>query len=287
MDRQRGFTLAELVFTLAIVAGLLGWGLPTFRDAHRNAERSREVNQLVHAVHFARNEAIKRNGVVNLCPSTDGQHCAPAGTPWHAGWIVFVNGDRDTPAERDPFVPQPGAACQPDRSPRGAARTRDGAGEIPSSVSPLRDRARSRAALGLRSLEPRLPGPQRAGSLLGRDHRRRRERLDGGSATHGPAPIRRPPLPGVRAREYRSEVCLGRCPAGQRRRVLGPVEVDAATLSRARNRFSCAAEYAARAAARTPRSPRARWSPRPPARPTRAASRRRVARGARGPTRRP
>jgi prepilin-type N-terminal cleavage/methylation domain-containing protein len=43
MDRQRGFTLAELVFTLAIVAGLLGWGLPTFRDAHRNAERSREV----------------------------------------------------------------------------------------------------------------------------------------------------------------------------------------------------------------------------------------------------
>jgi len=102
MDRQRGFTLAELVFTLAIVAGLLGWGLPTFRDAHRNAERSREVNQFVHAVHFARNEAIKRNGVVSLCPSTDGQHCAPAGTPWHAGWIVFVNGDRDTPAERDP-----------------------------------------------------------------------------------------------------------------------------------------------------------------------------------------
>jgi type IV fimbrial biogenesis protein FimT len=102
MDRQRGFTLAELVFTLAIVAGLLGWGLPTFRDVHRNAERSREVNQLVHAVHFARNEAIKRNGVVSLCPSTDGQHCAPAGTPWHAGWIVFVNGDRDSPAERDP-----------------------------------------------------------------------------------------------------------------------------------------------------------------------------------------
>ncbi len=101
MDRHRGFTLAELVFTLAIVAGLLGWGLPAFRDVHRNAERTREVNQLVHAVHYARSEAIKRNGVVSLCPSTDGEQCAPAGTPWHQGWIAFVNADRDSPAVRD------------------------------------------------------------------------------------------------------------------------------------------------------------------------------------------
>ena len=40
--------------------------------------------------------------MVSLCPSTDGEQCAPAGTPWHRGWIVFVNGDRDAPAVRDP-----------------------------------------------------------------------------------------------------------------------------------------------------------------------------------------
>lgn len=102
MDRHQGFTLAELVFTLAIATGLLGWGVPTFREASRDAARTREVNQLVQSVHLARNEAIKRNGVVSLCPSTDGEACAPAGTPWHQGWIVFVNGDRDSPAARDP-----------------------------------------------------------------------------------------------------------------------------------------------------------------------------------------
>jgi len=101
MDRPRGFTLPELVFTLAIVAGLLGFGVPTFRELQRNAARTREVNQFIQAVYLARSEAIKRNGVVSLCPSADGEHCAAAGTPWHAGWIVFVNLDHDSPAARD------------------------------------------------------------------------------------------------------------------------------------------------------------------------------------------
>jgi type IV fimbrial biogenesis protein FimT len=102
MERQqRGVTLPELVFTLAIAAGLLGWGVPAFRGLRLDAERTREVNQLVQAVHLARSEAIKRNGVVSLCPSSDGALCAPAGTPWQTGWIVFVNADRDSPAARD------------------------------------------------------------------------------------------------------------------------------------------------------------------------------------------
>lgn len=101
MDRHRGFSLTELVFTMAITAGLLGWGIPTFRDVQRNSARTREVNQFVQAVYLARSEAIKRNGVVSLCPSLDGDRCAPVGTPWDRGWIVFVNVDRDAPAARD------------------------------------------------------------------------------------------------------------------------------------------------------------------------------------------
>ena len=101
MDRHRGFTLPEVVFTLAMTVGLVGWGVPAFRDAQRNASRTREVNQFIQAVHLARSEAIKRNGVVSLCPSLDGDRCAPAGTAWSRGWIVFVNSDRDSPAVRD------------------------------------------------------------------------------------------------------------------------------------------------------------------------------------------
>jgi len=90
------------VFTLAIAAGLLAWGVPNFRDLLLDAERTREVNQFLHAVYLARSEAIKRNDVVSLCPSADGQACAQAGTAWENGWILFVNSDRDSPAVRDP-----------------------------------------------------------------------------------------------------------------------------------------------------------------------------------------
>ena len=101
MERPPGFTLPELLFSMAIVAGLVGWGVPAFRDLERNAARTSEVNLFLQAVHLARSEAIKRNGVVSLCPSLDGTRCASGGTTWDRGWIVFVNLDRDSPAVRD------------------------------------------------------------------------------------------------------------------------------------------------------------------------------------------
>ncbi len=101
MERPPGFSLPELMFSMAIVAGLVGWGVPAFRDLERNAARTSEVNLFLQAVYLARSEAIKRNGVVSLCPSLDGVNCAAANTSWDRGWIVFVNGDRDLPAVRD------------------------------------------------------------------------------------------------------------------------------------------------------------------------------------------
>ena len=83
-----------------IAAGLLGWAAPSFRAFSLDAARAREVNQFVQAVHYARSEAIKRNGVVSSCPSLDGATCTAA-TGWQAGWLVFVNLDHDSPADRD------------------------------------------------------------------------------------------------------------------------------------------------------------------------------------------
>ena len=89
---------------IRLVATTLAWGAPSFGALLRDAARTRGVNQFVQAVYVARSEAIKRNGVVSLCPSRNGVTCSP-GAQWTTGWLIFVNVDRDSPAARDPGEP--------------------------------------------------------------------------------------------------------------------------------------------------------------------------------------
>lgn len=95
-----GVSLLELMIVLLLVGSVLAWGLPTFATSSRNAAQTAEVNLFVQAVYLARSEAIKRNGVVSLCPTTDGATCTPS-ADWRQGWLVFVNDDHDSPAIRD------------------------------------------------------------------------------------------------------------------------------------------------------------------------------------------
>ena len=75
----RGHTLIELLCLLAVAAALAAWAVPALRDLRLNSARTVAVNGFVQAVHLARSEALKRNGVVSLCPSRDGRRCAYAG----------------------------------------------------------------------------------------------------------------------------------------------------------------------------------------------------------------
>lgn len=101
MRRKRGFTLYELLMTLALVALLLSIGLPSFSATLARSRQAVEINALFHAVHLARKESIMRRKVVSLCPSEDNATCSP-GTDWSSGWIMFENADRDSPPQVDP-----------------------------------------------------------------------------------------------------------------------------------------------------------------------------------------
>ena len=99
---RRGFSLYELVMTLAIFALTLTLGIPSLGAIVANHRLRVEVDQVFHAIHLARKESVVRRRVVTLCPSADGEQC---GNDWSAGWIVFVNLDRDWPARREPEEP--------------------------------------------------------------------------------------------------------------------------------------------------------------------------------------
>lgn len=97
----QGYTLYELLMTLALVAIVLATGLPAFSGTLARQRQAVEINALFHAIHLARKESIMRRKVVSLCPSADGQSC-DAGRDWSRGWLLFENIDRDSPPYVDP-----------------------------------------------------------------------------------------------------------------------------------------------------------------------------------------
>lgn len=90
---QRGFTLVELMVTIAVLAFLLAVVIPSLTDMSLGSKLRSHANDLVAGAVLARSEAIKRNSVVRMCVSADGASCVVGG--WEQGWIVFHDVDDD------------------------------------------------------------------------------------------------------------------------------------------------------------------------------------------------
>lgn len=90
MKNVAGFTLMELVITVAVAAIVLMIGVPSFRETINNNRLTSGANEFVTALNLARSEAIKRSVRVMVCKSADGASCT-AGGGYEQGWIVFVD----------------------------------------------------------------------------------------------------------------------------------------------------------------------------------------------------
>ena len=90
-----GFTLVELMVTIAIAAILMMVAVPSYTDfIKRNTVESLQ-SRLSAAVVTARTEAASRNVTTTLCPSSTGTSCTGDATTWSSGWIVFTDANAD------------------------------------------------------------------------------------------------------------------------------------------------------------------------------------------------
>jgi len=98
---SKGFTLLELLITLAVAAILIVSGVPALQEFNARQRMSAAINALHGHLALARHEAIRHNSQVVACPGDALSGCGGS-ADWSDGWIVFgdLNGDRQLqPAE--------------------------------------------------------------------------------------------------------------------------------------------------------------------------------------------
>jgi type IV fimbrial biogenesis protein FimT len=91
----RGFTLVEMLVTLAIGTILLAIALPGYGFLVNSSRLAAVTNDLVSALQLARSEAIKRGLRVTVCKTGNATAATPAcdtAASWQQGWLVFVDG---------------------------------------------------------------------------------------------------------------------------------------------------------------------------------------------------
>src|ERR1700760_1109011 len=79
--RASGFTLLEVLMTIAVAAILMGIAIPSFRYITNANRIASELNGLLGDLQFARSEAIKEGRTVTVCQSGDGATCTNS-TSW-------------------------------------------------------------------------------------------------------------------------------------------------------------------------------------------------------------
>jgi type IV fimbrial biogenesis protein FimT len=79
-----GFTLTEVLVVVAVLGVLATIGLPQMRDLIASSRLRGVASDLYGSLIFARSEAIKRNGSIDIIPRV--------ASNWGAGWTVRVTG---------------------------------------------------------------------------------------------------------------------------------------------------------------------------------------------------
>ena len=86
--RERGFTLIELMVTIAIAGILIGLSASPMSQMFATNRVQSEASSFVSDLMYARSEAIRRGQPVSLCASANSTSCLGTNA-WGSGWVVF------------------------------------------------------------------------------------------------------------------------------------------------------------------------------------------------------
>lgn len=91
-NSSQGFTLVELMVTIAVAAILLTIGVPSLVSMYEGFRTNSNIEKIHNVMAFARNQAISYGATVNVCPFASTSTC---GTDWSNGIRVYINSNNE------------------------------------------------------------------------------------------------------------------------------------------------------------------------------------------------
>lgn len=88
-----GFSLIELLVTIAIVAILLAVAFPSFQGSLRSNRVATSTNEFMGSLALARTEAVRSTNGAGLCAANVAGDTCVDSTDWSNGWLVWTDSD--------------------------------------------------------------------------------------------------------------------------------------------------------------------------------------------------
>jgi type IV fimbrial biogenesis protein FimT len=101
-QKQRGFTLYELLVTMMIVGVVMTLGIPNLTEYTKNSRMTSAANDIHATFHLARSEAARAKANITICASADPMSAdADCDGTFDQGYIVFVDLNNPGAISRD------------------------------------------------------------------------------------------------------------------------------------------------------------------------------------------
>jgi type IV fimbrial biogenesis protein FimT len=109
VSESRGFTLVELMVTIAVLAIVVGVAAPSLSSFIQSNRTTGNANAMVSALNFARSEAVSRAEEIRFCPVNAAQDACSGSDDWSAGWVAIVQSGPDAGEVLRVWSPLPGS----------------------------------------------------------------------------------------------------------------------------------------------------------------------------------